>query len=114
MEIREIRLQEVEGNLVEYTGLKDCDGREIWESDIVTVLNVPDGRDPNVVVQFKAGMFGFFLEEEPGGLTFYPLGRFAGKYVRRAGNFFENPELLTKEAQEAAHRTMYRVDQDSQ
>lgn len=97
-------------NVFEDTILSDCDGKKLWEKDIITILNTPDGRDPNVVVEFRAGMFGFMMDEGQDKPTFYPLARFVPKYAKKIGNYTQNADLLDEAAQKAAHALMYQMD----
>lgn len=73
-----IDLDEV--NLVQYTGLKDKNGKEIYEGDIVTFEG--SLTDYAGIVEFKYGSY------EP-----FPYWR-SGNDYEVIGNIYENPELL--------------------
>lgn len=78
--------------VLQYTGLKDKNGQEIYEGDIVTL----SGSEPHVI-KFQDGGFGW------DGMCDDFIG-FAGhtyfdKIMKRCniiGNIHENPELLEK------------------
>ncbi|MGX8234013.1 YopX family protein [Bacillus subtilis] len=77
----------------QYTGLKDKNGQEIYEGDIVV-----DGRENSAEVVFDDGCFcviGYL-----GDLRTHPLrdSLFCGERFEVIGNIYENPELL-----EASH-----------
>lgn len=74
--------------LMQFTGLKDLDGNEIYEGDLMTYFS---NSVPKQVV-FMNGSFGVLTPYNDGsGSTFgsYEIDR--GKIV---GNIYENPDLL--------------------
>lgn len=72
--------------IMQFAGLHDCKGVEIYEGDI---LNLPEGRVSKVV--FEDGCF-----YTPVGTSRYRLGGWSSSFVEVIGNIYENPELLTK------------------
>ena len=81
--------------LMQYTGVKDKNGKEIYEGDIVEIEEYGTGK-----VVFDEGMFQYHpligkWEIEPGisCLAIYPV---TTAQVEVLGNIYENPELLTK------------------
>jgi len=72
--------------LLQFTGLLDKNGKEMWEGDIMT----REGEDWKDLVIFKDGAF---LLSDGGGVCedFIGAGDFGFEVI---GNCFENPELL--------------------
>jgi len=81
--------------LMQYTGLKDQNGKEIYEGDIVKWEHGASKNDSGTDrVQFSAGQFhfpkGYALE------VFYsPWSNNLRKHLEVIGNIHESPELLT-------------------
>lgn len=72
--------RDVNSTIMQFTGLKDKNGIEIYEGDIL---------DTKCVVSFKDGMFGIFDKHNYMGLNSY-----MSKFREVIGNIYENPELL--------------------
>lgn len=85
-------LSEVE--LMQYTGLKDKNGVEIYERDILST----DLDRPYLIVEFRNGAFMFQCHDN--GKDYYDFMATTGensnftKYHEVIGNIYENPELL--------------------
>ena len=78
----------------EYTGLKDKNGKEIYEGDIV-IANIYTDDDFKLPVYFKRG--NFYIDYSDSEADMYTIGEFidfCGEIVEIIGNVFENPELL--------------------
>ena len=72
---------------LEYTGLKDKNGKEIWEGDVVKL----ESWEPDICeVVFDRGGFCFRFSSDD---NYYPDGKYLedGEVI---GNIYENPELL--------------------
>ena len=72
-----------ECEIMQYTGLKDKNGKEIYEGDILQ-MDTPSGRKFYLVVQWKV-----FLDR-----CGWDIGEESCKFYEVIGNKFENPELL--------------------
>ena len=77
-----------EFKLMQYTGLKDKNGREIYESDIVASVKYGKGYE---VVYYSQGFWLRWIAE--GGKS--PLW-WESEDIEVIGNIYENPELLQK------------------
>lgn len=69
---------------MQFTGLIDKNGKEIYEGDIVTT---PKG---NCAVTFELGCFYTIT------ISRYRLGGWESNCIEIIGNIYENPELLNK------------------
>ena len=82
---------EPEAILMQFTGLHDKNGKEIWEADIVC-----DGNGEQFTVVFNDGSFWAKHRE----MNPYVFGSSAieGQELGVVGNVYENPSLLTTSA----------------
>ena len=89
--LRRVSFDDVE--LMQYTGLKDKNGAEIYDGDIVLVELSGTSTWYKTVVKFKEGAFIASLID--GEDYFYNFNRgFDSNDFEILGNVYENPELL--------------------
>ena len=74
--------------LMQYTGLKDKNGKEIYEGDIV--------KTTTSIYEIKRGIGGMFLQETCIDGDEYLFRQLETEICEVIGNIYENPELLTK------------------
>ena len=90
--------------LMQSTGLKDINDKEIYEGDVIKVSNGLcdiDEENPFVVVKWDEEAGGYTMKDFTGEFDALNIGwQIADKLVRVevVGNIYENPELV-KEAQ---------------
>lgn len=86
-ELRKRKLSAV--NLMQFTGLTDKNGKEIYEGDVVRKLSTSLLEDMVGVVEFQRGRY--ILRK--GNIT-ETFGAVNGAFLEVIGNIYENPELL--------------------
>ena len=86
---------DIEDTLMQYTGLKDKNGVEIYENDIVKFI--PSGEYGKVTTFGKSQNLG--IEWENSRTAFFtPMFYLGCEFeLEIIGNIYENPELLEKE-----------------
>lgn len=83
-----------EGYLMQYTGIKDSEGIDIYEGDILSEWRVshsfPEGRAIQRIVEWREDMtLGDSYGETAVGFNMF------GEQLKVIGNIHQNPELLT-------------------
>ncbi|EPB8155459.1 YopX family protein [Clostridium perfringens] len=84
----------IEAEILQYTGLKDKNGKEIYEGDILSIKIYSGDKvivEGKTVVEFKDGCFGVIWGHDK---AFLSLNSFFKAKFEVIGNIYENPELL--------------------
>ncbi|WLV78535.1 YopX family protein [Lacticaseibacillus parahuelsenbergensis] len=85
-----IELIDEEAHLMQFTGLKDKNGREIYEGDILDIgLRNQDGKPVVAPVSYETYAAGYVLDNGGNGIW-----QRLTKDCEVIGNIFENQELL--------------------
>ena len=86
--------QEVDSNTIcQCTGLKDNNGKVIWENDIM-VAHLDDSFPEDATYTRVVWNNNGFCTKEQGSEDISPLDKFDKEYFEVCGNLFDNPELL--------------------
>lgn len=83
--------------IMQYTGLKAENGKEIYEGDILSIKIYSGDKvivEGKTVVEFKDGCFGVIWGHDK---AFLSLNSFFKAKFEVIGNIYENPELLRGE-----------------
>lgn len=86
-------IDQIEYEILFYTGLKDKNGKEIYEGDIIKYSHKAVGEIKREV-RYKYGMYGIEGRHEG---TQIPFANILGSEREVVGNIYENPELLEGE-----------------
>ena len=92
-------LMDTNSILMQYTGLKDVNGRDIYEGDILST----DLDRPYLIVEFRNGAFMFQCHDN--GKDYYDFMATTGenydftKYHEIIGNIYENRKLLGRDGE---------------
>lgn len=86
-------------HLMQYTGLKDKNGKEIYEGDMFGRMGGdrerPDEYEIHAVVYFDNDMGAFCIDDQRGGWEYLGDYLLVSRNEREViGNIYENPELL--------------------
>ena len=78
---------------MQYTGLKDKNGKEIYEGDVVKWFS---NRVEKAIVQFSNGIFQLKIQEPENDDYYMDILYNWTSTIEVIGNLYENPELLDK------------------
>ena len=84
-----------EKTLCACTGLKDKNGKLIWENDIM-VAHLDDRFPEDATYTRVVWNNNGFCTKEQGSDDIFPLDKFNQEYFEVCGNLFDNPKLLKK------------------
>jgi len=78
----------------QYTGLKDKNGKEIYEGDIATIAWHPEEPLKKIKNLWVVRYSGWQFSAEPNRETLKPYGATLAETLEVIGNIHDNPELL--------------------
>lgn len=78
------------------TGLKDKNGKLIWENDIMVAHLDDDYPEDETYIRIMWHGSGF-CSKENGSEDIIPIGKFEREHFEVCGNIFDNPDLLEME-----------------
>ena len=80
------------------TGLKDKNGKLIWENDIVSYSDLITGDKKIICIEWNKMQASFVRKyRSPIGLQYLYLDEYIASRMEIIGNIFDNPELLESE-----------------
>jgi len=90
-EMEDVLTDQIE--LMQYTGLKDNNGREVYEGDVLDIgLQNQDGKPVVAPVSYEKYIAGYVLDNGGNGIW-----QRLDEDCEVIGNIYENPELLEEE-----------------
>lgn len=94
-EIREIDYFSDDGYVLnQYTGLKDKNGIEIYEGDVLEAFDILGEREIYPVIFIDGAFMGKRLDDEEFPYFYLFANRSLSETYKVIGNIYENPELL--------------------
>ncbi|APH12644.1 hypothetical protein ASJ33_05500 [Dehalococcoides mccartyi] len=88
------RFEVIPETVGQYTGLKDKNGKEIYEGDIATIAWHPEEPLKKIKNLWVVRYSGWKFNAEPNRETLKPLGSTYAEVLEVIGNIYDNPELL--------------------
>ena len=85
-----------QSTICQCTGLKDKNGKLIWENDIMVAHldeDYPEDETYIRILWYESG----FCSKEKGSEDISPIDKFGQEHFEVCGNIFDNPELLESE-----------------
>lgn len=76
--------------ICQYTGFSDCNKAKVFEGDILK------GREKLYIVEFDSSFGAFTVRSNAKGSLRCFFGKTESKYMKVAGNVFDNPEFLNQ------------------
>ena len=83
-----------ETELMQFTGLQDKNGKDIYEGDIVIYQYIFEDKESTFEIVWNVDRNGFYAEDEE---NMWCLEKELKKNFEVIGNIYENPELLEVE-----------------
>ena len=85
-----------ESTICQCTGLKDKNGKLIWENDIMVAYLDDDYPEDDTYIRILWYESGF-CSKEKGSEDISPIDKFDQEHFEVCGNIFDNPQLLESE-----------------
>ena len=95
-----IGLAETDYNLMQYTGLKDKNGVEIYGGDLITPAGLPPTDFSIKLVEFNSGWYGYKTIVGEWNILADTAHEGRMSVWEVIGNMYENPELVSPEVKE--------------
>lgn len=99
LENRGVEFETVDPNTIcQCTGLKDRNGKLIWENDIASYSDLITGDKKIICIEWNKMQASFVRKyRSPMGLQYIYIDEYIASRMEIIGNIFDNPELLESE-----------------